>query len=381
MNILYFISVFGHGNGGHFHSLNHISNSVGALNNKIRIISFGSGTSKIIQSNKFFKKHLFFNGLNILKLKENINTEILFDRPEIIHCFDENCYNIIRLFLSTKCYKIVLNKCGGPNPKYFSNVPNLILFSLENQLWFKDKFLNSDIYLIPNRVNKINFNKKLYHRIDSDFNFVRICRISKFYKKSIFDSINLIDLLIYNGNSNIKLYIIGVIEDLLLANYIMSHPLYISGKIKLVTNSNLTIEASQMLYLADAVIGTGRGLIEAASLSIPVLAINSKGNIPILIDSNTFQDGFKTNFSERNIFEDKEVNNNINKVIQIIKEKNFYDEISKYSFSFFQIHFNLKNSETKYIEVYKNAKFGNRFIFNDIILILKSLFLFYKKSF
>lgn len=381
MKILYFISLHSHGRGGHLHSLNHISQIVGERN-EVKIISLGPGDSSIIERNPYFDKHIPFNGINLLYLKKEIKKTVKHFNPDIYHCFDDGSYNIVRLFISSRNNKLVVSKCGGPNPKYYPYVNNLILFSQENLDWFKNqqKFHDSNIHLIPNRVNAIRPDKTFQpiKKKPDEFVFMRICRIGNGYKKSIDDSIHLIEYLHAKNIHNVKLYVIGAVEDSdLLENY-KNHTLVKKEIIVFLTDYIYTSEASKMLYLADALIGTGRGLMEAASLSIPLLAINAKGNIPILLNNINFENAFKTNFSERNEFPDLDNEANLNNIVELIQNENYYAELSKFSKTVFEKHFDLNKVAEAYPSVYKQSTTGKRKLWKDTPLILKSIVNFYR---
>lgn len=381
MRILFFISVHGHGSGGHFYSLDHISRKIGEKN-EIRIVTVGLGHSRIISQNPYFEAQLFFNGYNVFLLRRKLNEIIGKYKPEIYHFFDNDCYNVIRILCYSRNYKMVLNKCGGPNFKQFPSIKNLIVFSKENYRWFKSKqkFEQSSVYHIPNRVEALKLDPE-YHPIPRDnskFTFIRICRIGFKYKKSIIDSINLIDYLHSIGLTNTKLYIIGVVTDIEVLEEVSNIPLVKDKHVVVLTDVEFTFGASKILYLADAVIGTGRGLMEAASLAKPLLAINARGNIPVLLDSATFDYAFTTNFSERNEFIGQNENVNKNKVQDLILNKEYYEEISGYSKYLFNEYFDISKVIKLYTEVYRNAESGSRYLLYDTILILKSFLRFYR---
>jgi glycosyltransferase involved in cell wall biosynthesis len=381
MKILYFISVHGHGRGGHFHSLNHISKKIGEEHD-VKIISFGPGKSDIIESNSHFLRHIDFNGLNIFKLRKIIKQETRKFRPDIYHCFDEGSYNIVRLIIPANKNKLILNKCGGPNPKYFPHVKNLILFSVENQDWFKNqnKYKNTNIHLIPNRVKPLQLNPDFepIEENSGDFIFMRICRIGHTYKKSIQDSINLISKLLESNIKNVKLYLIGVVQDADVFEKLNNHELIKSGYMVILTESKFTNEASKMLYLADAVIGTGRGLMEAASLGKPLLAIDKNGEIPVLLNKINFDDAFKTNFSERNVFPKLDNSNNIKSITQIINDTLSYNENSSFVLQSFEKYFSLEKAKEAYPSAYNKSKTGKRKLIADLPFILRSILSFYR---
>ncbi|QRX64188.1 glycosyltransferase [Dysgonomonadaceae bacterium zrk40] len=380
MKILYFISVHGHGRGGHFHSLNHISRKIGEQHD-VKIISFGPGRSDIIESNPFFYKHFFFNGVNLITLSKDINKARREFNPDIYHCFDVGGYNIVRLIVSTRRNKIILNKCGGPNPNYYPHIHNLILFSIENKNWFNNNsnYNNSNIHLIPNRVRSLKLDDNFWpiEKKINDFVFIRICRIGIGYKKSINDSINLIRVL-NSIRINVKLFVIGVVEDKNIFLELQEDELVKKGKVVFLVDAEFTNEASKMLYLADAVIGTGRGLMEAASLGKPILAIDKNGDIPVLLNEESFTDAFKTNFSERNTFENLNNDRNIRNIEKLIYDKESYSMNSKFSIDCFNEFFSLDKVSDHYTLAYTQAKTGNRQIVNDLPIILKSAIGFFK---
>ncbi len=383
MKILYFISVHGHGRGGHFHSLNHISKKIGE-DHDVRIISFGPGKSDIIETNPHFLRHIDFNGLKIFKLRKIIKQETRKFRPDIYHCFDEGGYNIVRLIVSSTKNILVLNKCGGPNPTYFPHVKNLILFSHENQEWFKNqnKYKNTNVHLIPNRVKplKLHPDFKPVEKNPADFIFIRICRIGHTYKKSIQDSINLISKLLKSNMDNVKLYLIGVVQDADVFEEFNNHSFSKSGHLTILTESKYTNEASRMLYLADAVIGTGRGLMEAASLGKPLLAINKNGEIPVLLNELNFDDAFRTNFSERNVFPGFKDSDNIKGISQIINNKDSYNANSSFVLQSFEKYFSLEKAKEAYPSAYNKSKKGKRKLIIDLPFILRSILRFYRSS-
>jgi len=381
MKILYFISVHSYGRGGHFHSLNHISQKLGEKH-EVKIISIGPGKSDIIESNPHFHKHIKFKGFDFFKLKKIIRKESRLFKPDIYHCFDVGSYNIIRLIISSRKNKLILNKCGGPNPTQFPYVSNLILFSVENKEWFegKRKFRNTNIYLIPNRVNQLALDSEFQpiEKHQDDFIFVRICRIHRLYKKSIQDSMNLISQLLSAKLKNIKLYVIGVVLDTDLLDDLKNSELVKNGHVIFLTDPEYTKEASKMLYLADAVIGTGRGLMEAASLRKPVLAIDKNRETPVMLNETYFDDAFKTNFSERNTFIQLNPDENLKNIIRLIRDKSYYSEISEFAFNCFEQFFNLSKVAQAYPLAYKQSSYGNRKLLMDSFLILQSLLYFYR---
>lgn len=383
VDILFFISVHGHGRGGHANSLHHIANKISA-DHQVGIVAIGSGYSSIISENPNFLAHIDFSGINLLELKSKVAQIVKRFSPEIIHCFDVGCYNITRLFCSTKKYRIALNKCGGPNPEKFPYVKNLVLFSAENKQWFdrSKRYNDSHIALIPNRVSTIQTMPLDILKPEGHFSFVRIARIGRTYRKSIFDSIELISgLNEKNGSLKLRLFVIGVVECPDTLSEILKHKYVIDGTVTILTEDKYTNEASKMLYLADAVIGTGRGIMEAASLGLPSLTINSLSSTPTLITKKTFEDAFRTNFSERNEFEALGREENFSEIEKLVSNENFYRELSVYTKSMFEQHFDIGRAASTYSEFYKNVSTSEKTeLLADSQLIFRAAFNFFKSS-
>lgn len=382
MKILYFISLFGNGRGGHYYSLNHISSKI-SENHEVRIVSIGiEDNNAVVLSNPNFLKHINFYGLNFLHLRIVLLRIFKEFSPDVFHCFDSHSYNLVRLFINTNKDNVIVNKCGGPNPqKTYPYVPNLILFSQENLDWFKNKRKFRDCYisLIPNRVMKIELDYMPLNKEKDQFSFVRICRIDKDNRKTIFDSIILVEQLKKKGFSQVKLYLIGVIRNFDLFSEINNNPLLKDGSLVILTDIKYTKEASKLLYLADAVLGTGRSLMEAASLKKPLLTFDANSNIPVLLTKENFCDAFRTNFSSRNIF--KETDRNFNNIERLISDKFYYNEVSTFSQQVFNDFFSLENSKEQYINVYDNSLKENRKIIMDIPLIIFTILKFIRVAY
>ncbi|MRH99164.1 glycosyltransferase [Kriegella sp. EG-1] len=379
MKILYVISVLKQGKGGHYHSLNHISREV-AKKQTVGLITIGRVESHIISNNPYFLSNLHFDGLNIFSLYKSLNSLLSGFKPDIIHFFDYNAYNITKVLVSNKKYSFVTNLCGGPNPYKHPKVENLVLFSRENQKWFESnpKFKNTITRLIPNRVSKIGVTSEpLVKKNKNAFCFVRIARISNFHYKSIEQTVNLFKILNTKKNSKLSLYIIGTIQD----NLAYENLLTLIGKdtkITLLTDDTYTKEASKMLYLADAVIATGRGVMEAASLGLPVLTPAKNSNIPILLKASNYDNFFATNFSERNIASEKDIKANIENINKLLVDKDYYKNLSNFSLKLFEEEFDIKGATKKYNKMYQLALKNNYSVSktSDIYLKIRTMYYF-----
>lgn len=384
MKVAFFISVRHHGRGGHVHSLNHIASALAKKVN-VGIYSLGPKQSEVIQNNPSFKNHLFFNGKNFFDFKRNLEENLKNFKPDIIHCFDVSSYNILTFLHCTDKYLFVLNKCGGPNPVNFPFVQNLILFSKENERWFlsNKKFLKASVYVIPNRVNRaeleVGETQQLVAKQDA-FCFLRIARIGSAYKKSIEDAIRLIEKIILNGIEGVHLYIIGTVEDEKVYNDIKHRVKELP--ISLLTKDKYTKKASNMLYLGDAVIATGRGIMEATALGLPILTPARNASIPILVNKVNFPLFLNTNFSERNTEIELDQAANLDNILKLITDKVYRNKMSEMSKGFFNEHFNVEGGVNAYLEVYQKALGirGGYFFLSNLKHQLRTIYSFIRSS-
>lgn len=356
MKILFLITTKGHGRGGHFHSLDHISSAIGK-ETEVIICSYGPGNSEVLKRNNHYYKHFFFNGINALNFRKEFTKTIEFFQPDIIHCFDVTAYLTFTSLFNENKYNIVLNKCGGPNPPRFPKIANLVLFSKENKEWFERNpaFNKSDIRLISNRINpdSLVFKNDKYDIAKKEgFYFVKIARIGSTYKESIVQCIELISSLMrLNNNYNIHLYIIGNIQEDSVYKDIFQKAKDLP--ITFLTKDKYTQKASEMLYLADAVIATGRGIMEATALGIPILTTASNSELPILVNKSNFKGFFNTNFSPRNIANTRDLSQNVRQISKMIENETYYSELKMESQVFFNEFFNIKTAVSKYLDFYK----------------------------
>lgn len=377
MKVLFVTSVQSHGSGGHFHSLNAIS-IVQSKKHEISIITIGRGQSEVLINNPFYLKHIEFYGWNLLSFRLKLTDVIQSVSPDVIHFFDIGSYNVLSVLHVFGTKKIVVNKCGGPNPTRFPFVKNLIVFSEENYKWFSENknFTNSNVYLIPNRVGRSVIQDEGTFHITKDssvFNIVRICRIGQTYKKSIFDSLQLLNFYITNGIENVKLHIFGVVEDATVLESIELHVLCKAGFVSVYTDSESTFNAARHLHLADAVVGTGRGLMEAAALGIPIFSIDANSNFPVLLFGKPFFSAFNTNFSERNVFEENILLDKQENALNLVLDENFRNVVCRFVKEQFDSLFLVDNAAVKYDGVYDRANFHDISYFKDLLIRIRTI--------
>lgn len=377
MKVLFIVYNDGNGTGGHFHSLFHISSQLGKFLT-VGIISIGKRPSPVIADSGYFIEHFDFQGVRHLwQLQVRFNSLIQEFKPEIVHFFDTESFNTILSINSLKEYPVVFNKCGGKNPirSNWQRFDELILFSKENYNWFRGNgsYNNSRLHHIPNRVRGLEFQTKQWpeKKSENEFTFIRVTRLGGAYEKTLMDSFNLIEKL--GSNFQVKLIVIGRIQD---NQKFQGYVDYVKGKklpVSFITDDRAN-KASDFLYLADAVIGTGRSLMEALSLGLPTLTPAKNSNFPILLTQENFFGFFDSNFSERNIATNSDLKDNYSVIKQLITDKKAYKSSSNLMLDLFNLHLSIDGIEKKYKGVYANAlsSYGgsNKFLAN-ILFVLK----------
>ncbi len=359
MRVLFFISASGHGKGGHSHSLNMISRQI-AKYAEVQIVAIGPGESKVLGSNPHFRKLIFSNGLPDPTLIAAIRKQVVEYKPDVIHCFDGKVYPVVSFCLKMSgmgSYPIVLSKCGGPNQASYSVAKHMVLFSRENQAYYKKlpRFRNANLHLIPNRVmNDIERREAdVFRKKNDEFIIFKISRIGEYYRKTLTECIELARLLYARGERNFRLFIVGTIDE----QHVYDEILGMIGDlpVSIVTDNQITIKAAAYLHYADAAICTGRGFMEACSLGIPVLAGSVNYSHPILVDEKNFDDFFFYNFSERAKLSEPGATDPIERIVDLMHNEGEQERYKAMTSKWFSEHFDIEKGAARYISVYEEA--------------------------
>lgn len=302
MRIGYIIYVTEPGRGGHYYSLRSTVREV-QKEADVFILSIGAKPSPIY--NEFGEQYIHINDVGLFKTLKKISTLIKSENLDVIHAFDPKAFLFARLVSIKHSVPLLLTRCGGPNPKpYYPLHSNIVLYSLENLEYFqnKKKFKDSELTFIPNRIDSSQLIvdhervKKLQEVLNTNsYICLRISRIGKTYEKSILQGIKLVQRLAEN-NVSIKFVCIGVVEDESVYKRLRNNA---SEDVFFFTEEYYHLNASQLIDVADLVIGTGRSFMEAALLNKKMIIPTSNTTLPELIDDKNYLDAFYVNFSQR----------------------------------------------------------------------------------
>ncbi len=331
--------------GGHFYSLKSISSGLEDLID-FRILNLGKVFARPLVNNPKAK----FIPLTPINFPFKIFTLRKLSKPfEVIHAFDFKSLFIARTISLFKKTKIIYTKCGGVNgSRYIPDADTQILFSKENYNHFQE-FGNPKTprYLLPNRVNKVNIDIEHEKKFCENFNLkdhfilLRISRFNSYYDTTFQQSIELLKE-IQKRTENAILIFIGKIQS---KEYFESFKQKTKGlPVILVTEEVYTDEASRLLNIADIVISTGRGVMEACSLNKPVFCPVRDSKIPINLNSETFKKLFENNFSERVILDADYIDK---------QNENFlHKNIKPNTIEFFKTNFSVESVKEDYKKIY-----------------------------
>lgn len=354
MKILYLISCFGHGRGGHFYSLRTTAEEM-SKEADVVVASVGTGKSPVLSKldNYIPLIESFPSPRTLLRLMRVVKR----DKVDVIHSFDVSSYLYARLVSFFSGVPVLLSKCGGPKPKrYFPLVTNLVVFSEEDFDFFQKKGVKN-ISLIPNRVSEIECNeekvKALKVAIGNDYiTFLRISRFSKHHEKSILGAVELVGRLVEDGYKS-KLILIGSVQDQAVYERLVG----LNNKnLMILSSDEYTINSSEVIDVAEYVIGTGRGAMEAAIKGKTLLSPVNSVNLPVLVDEKKITSLFRANFSDRAEIANLTEGDVYEEIVSVIKDRDRNRALSAYLKKFSEENFEIRSVRKRYIELYRNCR-------------------------
>lgn len=382
MKVCYVISCMklNTGLGGHYHSLKATAEAL-SKEVSVLIIIVGNNPCPTIEQSGLPYERIPVTYNIIGGIKHLIKSLKAF-KPDVLHSFDNKADFFARSASNYLKIPKINTKCGGASPnKYYPDQKNLIIYSREDFGYFSknEKFKDSNVYLIPNRVVEIIDDEERIKDVKKNTKhktvFLRISRIGDYYKKSLIQAINLIKWLTAEG-SDAELIILGKIESEAIYNELKE---YASGeRVTFVTDPRFTSNASQLIGVSDAVIGTGRGIMEAASKGKILLTPLKGSKYPVLVTGENFDELFHYNFSERNKVTDYDEAKNLSLVKEIIGTDALLKDHSKFIKQIYTDNFSIDSKIDTYLNIYKSLKYSKDSL-KDYLLHFIILVRFYLK--
>jgi hypothetical protein len=379
MKILFVISSINSksgGMGGHYNSLLETANQL-AQHHEVKIVNIGNTKAKALDKTHHECYRYIYPKGAVVSTYQSISDLVDTFCPDILHAFDTLAYFWVRLLSINKGIRCCMTKCGGTNPIYSPIAESLILFSHENIEFYKQKksFKKSHLSLIPNRISAFpddshridDLHNKL-NKYDSGFRFLRISRIGNYYQNCAIQLVRLVNKL---NNSGIKCcaIFVGTVES----DKHLSELQELGG-----TNTffflgeHYATNAKSIINCADAVLGTGRSFMEAASKGKMLLTPVEEWPYPAMITKNNFDNAFYYNFSERTVLRNETPEQNYNLIKTTINNSSKLKEAQQFSYCMFKQYFDSENITSKYEKVYSNALIAKK---SWIDILLHWLFL------
>jgi glycosyltransferase involved in cell wall biosynthesis len=359
------------GRGGHYYSLRTTAEE---MSKKLdcAIVVIGKRESPVINQSKVKTYNLIYKKINIIKVIKDLKNIIDIERPQVIHSFDEDTFFFGSLISNILKKPYIHTKCGGPNSRIaFPKVNNLILFSQEDVRFYQSsrRFKKTNLFFIPNRIREIpsDFlrikNIKLSVDCDESKIFLIISRLEEYKKKDILQAINLVKKLNSDGIKT-KLIIIGALQDVNVGKEIKEN---MDNNIYLFTDDKYAINASQLIDVADFVIGGGRSFMEAALKGKVMLCPLKNSNYPLLVTEENFQSAFDQNFSSRLTIDNFDPDDNYKQIIQVLVDEEYADNVTSFIKSVSSEHFEISSQLNRYCKIYNEAKYKMHFSIFDIL--------------
>lgn len=371
MRILNLISTITHGRGGHVYDFITIGEELQKHTNLI-CINICKNESEVLNKSKLNLVNIKYNWYNSFSVYKSLNKIVTSHNITHINCYDLNVSLFAKLVAYNTEIKVILTKCGGPNPPgYYPRFNNMLVMSKENFDFFADKVPN--IVLIPNRVKKCKVDSQRVHKIKSKIPLdsiilFRISRIVDHYKTTLEQTVSLFNYL-NKKDRRVKLVLVGVVQDNTLFQNLKSMVINKSSAFFFIEDE-FTVNASELIEVADLVVGTGRGLMEASSLGKILLTPLFEENYPIVVNDDNFDDLFSTNFSPRNRVSNYSEEKSLSNIINLIECRTEREKMEQVSIGIYENKFDVSGIKDPYFQFFRNCVADNSLIFYDIIRLL-----------
>lgn len=362
MRILYLVCTPITGNGGHYYSLRTTAEAISS-EAEVFICDVGPHQSLVISASRVKTFYIPYTGGQLNKALSEINNLVEDLRINVIHAFDQYAFYFARRVANKRKIGLILTKAGGVNPgewllPYWPIAPELIVYSQENLAAFGRirRYKYTKLHFLPNRISRLEEDRERISKLKLVLNpllftFLRICRLVPAYEKSVLQGIELVNRLNAAGNKVAQIIIIGVPVDDGVVERLSSQA---NENVILLTDKYYTAEAARLIPACNAYIGTGRGIMEAASFSKMLLAPVRDAAVPAIVDKKSFEILAKTNFSPRGYIPEFSEELEVEKIRRVIvnQQASLYEKFSEQCFTH---HFDVAYVIEPHLNLYRSA--------------------------
>lgn len=370
-HIVYIIYTF-QGTGGHYYSLCATAQAMSSRFH-VHILNIGNNISPVIANSTIPHSFVPFSGRNIMSVIKEIGQVCREQKADIIHCFDIPSY-LVSVFSSCRLtLPIVLTKCGGPilSKDQYPVAENFIFYNLkEYQLFLNDpRYKGMNLQLIPNRVGLFDCDQDRVSGLQRELGLqnrkviVRIGRIAEAYKRTALQCVNLVKDL-HAKDPSYYLLLIGNIKDQDVYSCLKSE---IEGcdYISILMEDKYTFNAKELIDIADVVVGTGRGFMEACQKGKKMMAPCKNTHYPVVVTSENFDEILANNISERYVRQKEE--DSIEDILRLLNN-------GPSSRIWFDNYFSIDTAIDRYEQFYLSLKPTNSHLFSVIRPLLRLFF-------
>lgn len=368
--------------GGHSRSMMVTAREMSKKNN-VTILQIGDFIPKFIvdQTRKFdielisvdFPK---FNPISILFYLKKIVQERNIDT--IIN-FDYKLHGLASFAFPR--VDLIQMKCGGPNPRsvLFPEARNIVCYSLEDRDWFRRHRPDSRIDVIANRSYDPPQDDHLIKEIarTGERVVLRICRIDEVYGWTVLQSAHLAAVL--NHDIETQLIIVGHPKNLDYLRELEKQVRSIHGNSSFIIDERYTDEASKLIDIADVVVGTGRGFMEAAARGKILFSPQRDQEYPIFVREGNFERCFRTNFSGRSDFSESEIAEGLAESRRMLANPDSVNGYRGWIKGIFSQEFDAHSIPCRF-ETFARSAGRDRFSLKSLLTGLSLMYLFLLKS-
>lgn len=291
----------GRGYGGHYLSL--AETALSGIFERPLVIDMGFAPVPLLNSVR--TKHIPYKWFGNVPARRMLRDLVAKHEVGIVLCYDISSFIVVQCAMAGTGVKIVYVKCGGPLlTLYYPRPQNLIVYSMEDEVFFSERTPEAMMARIPNRVREHAIKAKQEPLHSDSFEplkqsaserVVCVARISHAYERKIRRAFEYCNARRAKG-VNVNLTIIGSIQHREVADVLFDDAP--RGTVFL-TDSEHTRDAARFLGEFDTAITTGRGTVEAVFCGLNVyVPFDSSGRLAALSPTN-YQGLARTNFSGR----------------------------------------------------------------------------------
>jgi hypothetical protein len=300
------------GTGGHMHSLRDITDAL-APHLDARIICVCTTPPPALKGARVPVEMVDYRPEATPRVVAQLYRRLRAQGAEWVHAFDPLALKLALPAADALSLRVVLTLCGGPTPRRdLPAVDDIVLFSQENLrgLQANPRMRGTRMRLVPNRVRAVEVDAeaalargaalRAHLSLPADaLLLLRINRMSAVYAPVMHQTLALARALRERGLP-VRAALVGSPND----PRVVDEVTRLAGSDDaVVTSPEFTHRAAELTPAADAVVGTGRGLMEAASAGRPLFTPIAGHTLPALLDANNFEALHDTNFSPRNRLE------------------------------------------------------------------------------